>query len=44
MSKKVLILAGDAVEALEIYYPYYRLLEAGYEVTISAPSIKNCKQ
>jgi protease I len=40
MSKKVLILAGDAVEALEIYYPYYRLLEAGYEVTISAPSIK----
>jgi protease I len=40
MSKKVLILAGDAVEALEIYYPYYRCLEAGYEVTIAAPSAK----
>lgn len=40
MSKKVLILAGDAVEALEIYYPYYRCLEAGYDVTIAAPSAK----
>lgn len=37
MSKKVLLLAGDAVEALEIYYPYYRLLEEGYDVTIAAP-------
>lgn len=36
----MLILAGDAVEALEIYYPYYRCLEAGYEVTIAAPSAK----
>ena len=40
MSKKILILAGDAVEALEIYYPYYRCLEAGYEVTIAAPTAK----
>lgn len=40
MSKKVLIIAGDAVEALEVYYPYYRALEAGYEVTIAAPSAK----
>lgn len=40
MSKKVLIIAGDAVEALEIYYPYYRCLEAGYDVTIAAPSAK----
>lgn len=40
MSKKVLILAGDAVEALEVYYPYYRLLEEGYEVTLAGPSKK----
>ena len=40
MSRKVLIIAGDAVEALEVYYPYYRCLEAGYDVTIAAPSAK----
>jgi protease I len=40
MGKKVLILAGDAVEALEVYYPYFRCLEAGYDVTIAAPSVK----
>ncbi|MDH5159334.1 DJ-1/PfpI family protein [Heyndrickxia oleronia] len=40
MAKKILILAGDAVEALEIYYPYFRCLEEGYEVTIAAPSKK----
>jgi protease I len=40
MSKKVLLLAGDAVEALEIYYPYFRCLEEGYDVKIAAPSKK----
>lgn len=40
MSKKVLIVTGDAVEALEIYYPYYRLLEEGFDVTIAAPKKK----
>ena len=40
MSKRVLILAGDAVEALEIYYPYFRLLEEGAEAIIAAPSKK----
>lgn len=40
MSKKVLIIAGDAVEALEIFYPYFRCLEEGYETTIAAPSAK----
>lgn len=40
MSKKVLILAGDAVEALEIYYPYFRCAEEGYDVQIAAPSKK----
>ncbi|WP_077213581.1 DJ-1/PfpI family protein [Bacillus dakarensis] len=40
MAKNVLIIAGDAVEALEIYYPYYRCIEEGYDVKIAAPSKK----
>jgi protease I len=38
--KKILILTGDAVETLELYYPYWRLQEAGAEVTVAAPSKK----
>jgi deglycase len=37
---KVLILAGDAAESLEVMYPYQRLLEEGYEVQIAGPSKK----
>lgn len=37
---KVLILAGDAAESLEVIYPYQRLLEEGYEVQIAAPKKK----
>jgi protease I len=37
---KVLILTGDAVEALEVFYPYYRLLEEGHEAVIAAPKKK----
>src|SRR5262249_11762015 len=37
---KVLILAGDAAESLEVLYPYQRLREEGYEVHIAAPSRK----
>lgn len=40
MAKKVLIVTGDAVEALEVYYPYYRCLEEGFETTIAAPEKK----
>ncbi|TWJ49018.1 hypothetical protein CHCC5024_3889 [Bacillus licheniformis] len=40
MAKKILIVTGDAVEALEVYYPYYRCLEEGYETTIAAPKKK----
>ncbi|MGI6127491.1 MAG: peptidase, partial [Planifilum sp.] len=36
MAKKVLIVTGDAVEDLEIYYPYYRCLEEGYEAVIAS--------
>lgn len=37
MSDKILILTGDAAETLEVFYPYHRLQEAGYEVHIGAP-------
>jgi protease I len=37
---KVLILTGDAAETLEVFYPYQRLVEEGYEVDIAAPSVK----
>ncbi len=36
----VLIVAGDGVEALEIYYPYFRCIEEGFETTIAAPKAK----
>ncbi|MFD1363307.1 DJ-1/PfpI family protein [Lentibacillus salinarum] len=39
-TKKILIVAGDAVEALEVYYPYFRCLEEGYETDIAAPTKK----
>ncbi|SDH42779.1 protease I [Sinosporangium album] len=37
---KVLIVTGDAAEDLEVFYPYQRLLEEGYEVDIAAPKAK----
>lgn len=37
---KVIILTGDAAETLEVYYPYQRLREAGYDVDIAAPEKK----
>jgi len=37
---KVLIVAGDAVEAQEIFYPYWRLKEEGFEIHVAAPSKK----
>jgi protease I len=37
---KVLILAGDAAESLEVMYPFQRLREEGYQVQIAAPSKK----
>ncbi|OCT10572.1 peptidase [Paenibacillus pectinilyticus] len=40
MSKRILFLTGDAVEVLEVYYPYYRVLEEGYDAVIAAPAKK----
>jgi len=37
---KVLIIAGDVVEAQEIFYPFWRLKEEGIEVVVAAPSKK----
>jgi protease I len=37
---KVIIVTGDAAETLEVFYPYQRLLEEGYEVDIAAPTKK----
>ncbi|WP_168123128.1 DJ-1/PfpI family protein [Paenibacillus sp. HB172176] len=43
MSKKILIVTGDAAESLEVYYPYYRMLEEGYEAVIASPSKKTLR-
>ena len=40
MAPRVLILTGDAAETLEVFYPYQRLLEEGYEVHLAAPEKK----
>lgn len=37
---KILIVAGDAAESLEVLYPYQRLQEEGYQVHIAGPSRK----
>ncbi|MBO0812628.1 MAG: DJ-1/PfpI family protein [Microlunatus sp.] len=37
---RVIILTGDAAETLEVFYPYQRLQEAGYDVDIAAPEKK----
>jgi len=40
---KILIIAGDAVESLEIFYPYFRLKEEGFEVDVASPSKKDLR-
>src|SRR3989442_12204065 len=37
---KILMVAGDAAESLEVLYPYQRLQEERYDVQIAAPSKK----
>ena len=37
MSDKVLIIVGDASETVDTLYPYYRLIEAGFEPVVAAP-------
>ena len=35
-SNKVLIIVGDATETLDTMYPYYRLIEAGFQPVVAA--------
>ncbi|PUA32731.1 MAG: peptidase [Candidatus Terraquivivens tikiterensis] len=37
---RVLMVIGDAAEAQETFYPYWRLKEEGFEVHVAAPSKK----
>lgn len=39
-NKKILIITGDAGECYEILYATHRLLEAGYQPVIAAPTVK----
>ena len=34
---RVLIIVGDATETVDTLYPYYRLIEGGYQPVIAAP-------
>ena len=34
---KVLIIIGDATETVDTMYPYFRLIEGGYEPVVAAP-------
>ncbi|MBP0453184.1 DJ-1/PfpI family protein [Kitasatospora sp. RG8] len=40
MASKILLVTGDAAESLEVFYPYQRLREEGYQVDIAAPAKK----
>ena len=37
MREKVLIIIGDATETVDTLYPYYRLIESGFEPVVAAP-------
>lgn len=39
MKPKVLLVIGDATETLDTLYPYYRLIEAGFEPVVAAPEV-----
>ena len=36
-SSKVLLIVGDATETLDTMYPYYRLIESGFQPVVAAP-------
>jgi len=37
--EKVLIIVGDASETVDTLYPYYRLIEAGFEPVVAGPEV-----
>ena len=34
---QVLIIIGDATETVDTLYPYYRLIESGFQPVVAAP-------
>jgi protease I len=38
--KRILIVIGDAAEALDTFYPYWRVQEEGYEAVIAGPDAR----
>lgn len=40
MSAKILMPLGDATEALDTFYPFFRLAEEGYEVVVAGPDAR----
>jgi protease I len=34
---KVLIIVGDAAETVDTLYPFYRIIEAGFQPVVAAP-------
>lgn len=38
--KKILMPLGDATEALDTFYPFFRLQEEGYEVVVAGPQAR----
>lgn len=39
MKEKVLIIVGDAAETVDTLYPYYRLIEGGYQPVVAGPEV-----
>jgi protease I len=40
MAGRILMPLGDATEALDTFYPFFRLQEAGYEVVVAGPEAR----
>jgi len=42
-SKRIAILLEDGYEELELWYPYYRLIEAGFQPVLVSPEVRSYK-
>jgi protease I len=40
LSKRILVVIGDAAEALDTFYPLSRVKEDDYEAVVAAPDVK----
>ncbi|MBM4001504.1 MAG: peptidase [Planctomycetes bacterium] len=40
MNGRIFMPLGDATEALDTFYPFFRLVEAGYEVVVAGPDAR----